>query len=215
MRTDFLTVSLGSVVLQTGQTTNVPVQFDSSANLAEVSFALELPANSLSSLAWEGLAPEFDPASATVTAQGPTTCLLHLATRSGLAVTGPKQVGQLAFTAAMQHSAFVPLNPQSLAAGRTDTTLVTNLFSQAGRAVVIGPEPLLEAGFKPGGTRELTLFGNPPATYGIEYSTNLAGTATWTRLPANYPLTTLSAPVSGLDPAANLIFYRAVELPAP
>ena len=213
MRTDFLTVSLGSIVVQISQTTNVPVQFNSSANLAEVSFALELPANSLSNLVWEGLAPEFDPASATVTPQGATTCLLHLATRSGQAVTGPRQVGQLAFTAIAAHSAFVPLNPQPLTAARTDTTLVTNLFSQAGRAVEIGPEPLLEADLQPGGTRALTLYGNPPTTYGIEYATNLAPPMAWTRLPATFPLTTLTFLVPGVDPAADLIIYRALELP--
>ena len=215
MRTDFLTVRLGSVVLQTGQSTNVPVEFDSSANLAEVSFALDLPADRLANLAWEELAPELDPASATVTQQGANTFVLHVATRSGEAVTGPRQVGQLAVTATAAHSAFVPLIPQPLAAGRTDTTLVTNLFSQAGRAVVVGSEPLLEAGRQPDGGRVLTLYGNPPTTYGIEYSTSLAHPMTWTRLPETFPLTTLSVLVPGLDPAADLIFYRAVDLSNP
>jgi hypothetical protein len=164
-------------------------------------------------LVWERLAPEFDPAFATVTPQGATTCLLHLATRSGQAVTCPRQVGQLAFTAIAAHSAFVPLNPQPLAAARTDTTLVTNLFTQAGRAVEVGSEPLLEAGLQPDGSRALMLYGSPPTTYGIEYSTNLAPPMAWIRLPATFPLTTLSFLVPGLDPAADLIIYRAVELP--
>lgn len=216
MRTDFLTVSLGSVAVQSGQATNVPVEFNSSADLAEVSFALDLPADRLTNLAWEELAPELEPASATVTPQGATTFILHLATRSGQSITGPRQVGQLAFSApAGQHSAFVPLNPQPLTAGRTDTTLVTNLFSQQGRAVVIGAEPLLEAGLKPDGTRELTLYGNPPANYGIEYSTSMGSPIVWTWLPAVFPLTNLSLVVPGLDPAADLIFYRAAELHNP
>jgi hypothetical protein len=216
MHTDFLKISVGSVVLQTGQTTNVPVAFNSSANLAEVSFALDLPAGALTNLAWEGLAPELDPASATVTPQAPATYVLHLATHSGQSITGPREVGQLAFTANVQHSAFVPLNPQPLAAGRTDTTLVTNLFTQAGRAVVVGPEPLLEGAVKPGGARELTLYGNPPpSSYGVEYSTNLTSPMVWTPLPGVLQLTNLSASVPGIDPAADLIFYRAAELTAP
>ena len=194
----------------------MPVEFNSSANLAEVSFALDLPANSLTNLVWEELAPELEPASATVTPQGATTCILHLATRSGQSIAGPMQVGQLAFnTAAGQHAAFVPLNPQPLAAGSTDTTLVTNLCSQAGRAVVIGAEPLLEAGLKLDGTRELTLYGNPPANYGIEYSTSMGSPIVWTWLPTVFPLTNLYLVVPGLDPAADLIFYRAAELHNP
>jgi hypothetical protein len=216
MHTDFLTVSLGSVVMQTGHTTNVWVQFASSANLSEVSFLVDLSGNSLTNLAWDSLAAEFDPASATVTPQGPTTCLLHLATRSGQFITGSRQIGQLAFSAIPgQHSAFVAVKPQPLTASRTDTTLVTNLFSQPGRAVVIGPEPLLDAGFALDGTRQLTLYGNPATTYGIDYLTSLASPTTWIRLPTQFPLTTLSAPVQGLEPAASPIFYRAVELPGP
>jgi hypothetical protein len=216
-RTDYLIVSIGSAVLQSGQTTNVPVQFNSSANLGEVSFSLNLPTNSLTSLAWEGLAPELDPASATATLQDATTFVLHLATRSGQTITGPREVGQVAFTAASgQHSGFVPLNPQPLAAGRTDTTLVTNLFAQAGRAVVVGPEPLLEAAVKLGGARELTLYGKPPpSTYGVEYSTNVTSPMVWTPLPGVLQLTNLSALVPGIDPAADLIFYRAAELTSP
>lgn len=214
MHTDFVTVTLGSVAVQTGQSTNVTVQLDSSANLSEVSFSVDLPAQTLTNLAWDGLAAEIDPASVLVSPPVTnTTWTLRLATRAGQFITGPRQVGQLVFTAVPgQHSSFLPLAPQPLNAARTDSTLVTNLFSQAGRAVVVGPEALLDASLNPDGSRALTLYGNPPVTYGIECATNLTGSAVWTLLPTTFPLTSVSAPVPQVDQNASVIFYRAVEL---
>lgn len=215
MRTDFLTVSLGSAVLQTGGTTNFSVQLTSSAEVRDVSFALSLPPDVVGNLAWESLAPAFDPALATITPQGSDGWLLRLVARPGQPIAGSTPAGQLAFHATVRHSAFVPLVPQPTIAARTDASLVTNLFSQAGRAVIIGAEPLLEAGLQSGGARTLTLYGNPPATYALEYSTNLLDSSGWTTLPTGFSLTNLIFEVPGIDQSASLIFYRAVELSNP
>jgi hypothetical protein len=103
------------------------------------------------------------------------------------------------------------LTLRQITAARTGAVLLTNLFGQSGRVVVIGPEPLLEAGLA-AGARSLMLYGNPATTYALEYTTDLAAPAVWTRLPDAIAVTGLALPVNGLDPAPDRIFYRAAEL---
>ncbi len=212
---EFLAVSIGSAAVQTGHSTNVWVGFNSSAAVADLSLAVDLPPGHLTNLALQALAPEIDPLSATVTAQGLSTSILHMAARSGQAIIGNKPLGQLAFAAIPgQHSAFVPLTLRQITAVKPDSSLVTKLFGQSGRAVVIGPEALLDGQLAPDGTRDLTLFGNPFSSYAIEYANSLNPAGLWTRLPLRIPLTTLSEPIQLSDPIAGQVFYRAVEFVA-
>ena len=208
--TEFLAVSIGSTVLRAGQTTNVSVAINSSVGVSNLNLTLDLLPGRLNNFALQGLAPEIDTSSATVTPSG-SSVLLHLPALPGQTISGTKQIGQFAFTAVSnQHSAFVPLKLTQITATKSDGSLVTNLFGQSGRAVVIDQESLLEIALGPNRTRILTLFGKPGSTYAIEYSTNLSS-AFWNRLPYGIPLSTLSADIPGLNPAENQVFYRAVE----
>jgi hypothetical protein len=94
---------------------------------------------------------------------------------------------------------------------KTDGTAVGNTFGQAGRVVVIGPQPLLEAWLSTNAHRMLTLYGNPGASYLMNYNTNLA-TTNW--LSAwRVPLTNLSETFEADEKRAQ-IFYRAEEFSA-
>jgi len=209
---EFVLAGLGSAILQTGQSTNVVVSFDSSTNIVDLSLALDVPPGHLTNLVLQGLAPEIDPLSATVTLQGGERVLLHLATRSGQFMTGSEQVAQLAFTAiAGAHSAFVPLTLRQITATKAGAVLATNLLGQSGRAVVIGPEALLEGRLGARGARSLNLYAKPFASYALEYTTNFKAPVVWTLLPRPIATTSMLSLVSGLDARQNRIFYRAVE----
>jgi hypothetical protein len=208
---DSVAVSIGAAALQTGAATNVPIFFSGNAVLVDLSVALNIPPGHLTNLVLQGLAPQIDPASATVTPQAGGV-VLHFAGLAGQGITGSNQLAQLAFTAIPgQHSAFVTLGLRQITAVRGNATLVTNLFGSSGRVLVIGPEPLLDGSVDSAGARTLTLYGNPNFSYAVEYTTNLSSQQVWTRLPYHVPLTTLSTPVPGVLPPPKQVYYRAVE----
>lgn len=205
-------LSIGSTVLQTGQTGSVPITFSSSVGATDLSIVLDIPPRYLGDLALQALLPGIDPASATVTPQTAATFVLHLAASAGQTLLGSNQIAQLAFTAvANQQSAFVPLTVLPFTATLTDGSVVTNRPAQSGRAVVIGPQSLLEAGCNADGTCSLTLYGKPLTGYAIEYTTNLANPTAWTPLTSTVSPVSMVAPVQGLVPAPPQIFYRAFE----
>ncbi|MHB8519120.1 MAG: hypothetical protein ACYDH9_00045 [Limisphaerales bacterium] len=209
--TEFLALTIGSTVMQTGQTSSVPVICNSGVGVSNLTFVLDVPLGHLTNLLLQALAPEIDPASATVTPQAGTTSLLRLAARSGQTILGAKQLAQLTFTAIpSQPSAFVPLKLLSITAAKPDASLVANLSGQSGRAVVIGAAALLEANRDLDGARSLMLYGKPSSSYAIDYTTNLANPSLWTRW-YRIPLPAMSAPIPALDESLNPIFYRAVE----
>ncbi|HWH70715.1 MAG TPA: hypothetical protein VNT26_15100, partial [Candidatus Sulfotelmatobacter sp.] len=175
--TEFLAITLGSTMLQTGQTSSVPVSFNSSVGIANVDLTLNLAPGHLTNFVLNSLAPEVDPAAVSVTAQGVSNIVLHLPARSGQLLFGGKQIAQFTFAAiASQPSAFVPLKLQQINATKAGSSLLTsNLFGASGRAVVVGREALLEAALQRNGTRIMTLYGKPYSSYALEYATNLTG----------------------------------------
>lgn len=212
--TEFLALSVGSTNLQSGQTSAVGLAYNSSANVVDLALVLNIPTGHLSGLTLQSLAPEIDPATATVTAQAGNNYLLHLKARTGQVIFGAKQIAQLAFTAIPgQPSAFVPLKLTSIVATKPDSSTVGNLLAQSGRLVVVGQESLVEITPTAGGTRSLMMYGKPGSSYALEFTTNLNSPATW-NLVARIPLTTLAAPLQGLPVISGPVFYRTVEFTA-
>jgi hypothetical protein len=208
-------LSIGSTVLQAGRSGSVPVNFSSSEGVTDLSIVLDVPPGHLTNLALQALAPEINPASATIVPQAGTTALLHLAARPGQSILGFKQLAQLTFTAiANQQSAFVPLNALPFSATKAGGSLLTGRPAQSGRAVVVGQEALLEATLDASGNRGLILYGKPSSTFAIEYTTSLTSSATWTRLTSGFSLTTLATPVQLSNSSPDLVLYRAARLSA-
>ncbi|MCL5098564.1 MAG: hypothetical protein M1608_13750, partial [Candidatus Omnitrophica bacterium] len=209
--TEFLALTFGSTLMQTGQTNSVPVNLNSSADIADIRIAMDIPPGHLTNFNFQALAPEIDPGSATIILHTGSTALLHLVTRTGQTLVGSKQIAQLVFTAVPnQPSAFVPLKLTSISAAKPDASKLTNVFAQSGRVVVIGQQALLEAGFESDGTRQLMLYGKPGSSYAIEYSTNIISTGPWAPL-YHLPLTTMSASLQALNRSLDPVFYRAFE----
>ena len=120
-------------------------------------------------------------------------------------------MGSLSFGALAGHSAFVPLVITAVEGTKADGSLVGNAFGQNGRVVIIGVEPLLEAGTSSNSVRLLTLYGNPGTNYRTLYNTNLASTNWWYSRPP-LSMTNLFQYVP-VDQTSPQIHYRALTQP--
>ncbi len=210
---EFLALRVGSAVLQTGQSTNIPILLTTSDGLSALDLTLVTTPGRLTNLNLTALSPEIDPAAVSVTVQSASNLVLHLPARSGQVIAGSKAVAQFAFQGTPgQPSAFVPLTINQVTASRPDNSVLTNLTLASGRLVIVGNESLLEAGVTTNGGRTLTLYAKPNFSYALEYATNVAAGAEWTRLRP-LAITQLATPVAGVGDVAP-IFYRAVEFNA-
>ncbi len=209
--TEFFAATVGSVLLPTGGTTNVPLSINCSVPVSSVDLLLNIAPGHLDSFTLQALAPELDPAAVSVTASG-TNWLVHLPALAGSSIFGNKTIARLAFNAtAGQHSAFVPLTLMKITALKPGGTAVASLFGASGRVVVLGPEALVEAGIGADQSRGLTLYGKPNSSYAVESASGLAGTGTWSSIGLVIPMMSYVTNITGLDPSPGNVFYRAVE----
>ncbi len=211
LNTDLLTLQVGSAVLRAGQTSSVLVNASVNTNLTSIDVTLQIPPGHLTNLVLQSFASALDPAASTVVPQSDTIWKLHLAALSGQTIIGSNSLVQINFTSVSnQASAFVPLQVTVLDATKSDASAISRKSIQSGRVVVIADQSLLEAGFAPDGSRQLTLYGKAWMSYAIVYSTNLADPGSWHQAQ-HFAQTNMVTILTGLGPPAPNAFYRAVE----
>ncbi|MCX6925470.1 MAG: hypothetical protein NT154_20020 [Verrucomicrobia bacterium] len=169
-----LQLNVGSTVLQVGQTSSVPVSIISTLNLTNLSFSIVYPTNRFTN--WV-VTPALSAIGATTVQRidGGRTWF-NLPAKSGQTFNGPTVVATLSFQALPASSAFVPLTPADVVGRKTDGSAVGNSSGVSGRAVVIGPEPLLEAWMGANSSRMITVYGNPGPSIQMAYVTNITST---------------------------------------
>ncbi len=211
--TEFLAINLGSTVMLMGQTSSVPVNLNSSVGVNDLSVVLALKPGYLTNFALVSPAAEVDPATVVFTVQPNGLTTMRVRTFSGSYLSGSKPLGQLCFFAPTgRPSAFVPLKIQQLTAKKGDASGVDNLIAQSGRAVVIGQESLLEAGWDGAGQKQaLTLFARPVGAYALEYSTTVGPSAVWRRMTP-VVINNLATPILPPQGSFPQIFYRAIAV---
>jgi hypothetical protein len=122
---------------------------------------------------------------------------------------GPTNVAELCFSARVQQtSAFVPLLVTDVVGLKPGSNVVANAYGYPGRVVVIGNEPLLEAGTGADGEPFLLLYGRPGARYVIESNADVANVATWQEVCTVTPITLAHRVECGAW-LGQTIFYRA------
>jgi RHS repeat-associated protein len=204
-----LQVSIGSTAVQIGQASSVPVNLLSTVALTNLNFTLAFPTNRFTN--WVVAAS--NTVVGTTTAQTPNSsnAVFGFGMKAGQILQGPAFAGNIGFAALSNSSAFVPLTISGIQGTKSDGTLVGNTFGVPGRVVVIGNQPLLEAWMATNRARMMTIYGNPGASYQMNYSTNLANT-NWF-LGWRVPQTNLSQIYEGNE-QAPAIFYRALQFSA-
>ncbi|HXR06721.1 MAG TPA: hypothetical protein VN765_05290, partial [Candidatus Acidoferrum sp.] len=205
-------LSIGSDAVLAGGMGVIPIQLNAGTSLTNVQFVLNLPTEEFTTFFVED-----DPSlvgSTLFRFLSPTSLQIGFTAVAGQTFLGSEQIGQLSFlTVSNQNSSFVQLAPQSLQGFNADGSSPANFQAAAGRLVIIGPQPLLEATRTTHGARNLVLYGIPGDSYQVQYSVDLAHPDVWTNL-VRVAMTNLSAEISNLDRRQPAIFYRAYEFTA-
>lgn len=175
---DYVELTIGQGILQTGETNSAPIELFSSAPVVDAQFQVTFDATRLTNLAVLELAPERAKVSLQMTA--PDTARLSIVAEPGVSLQGTQQLAQLQFEAiAGVPSAFVPLQTSLTNITRAEAGLEPTLLANNGRAVVIGTQPLLEPTLTTPAVRQMMLYGRRGTTYTIEASTNIANPSAW------------------------------------
>ena len=217
---------LGRLVLQAGDNGRVPVNLIASVPLTNLSMTVETATNRLINFSLEPIVPEIcanslvfigtnapphpDPLPLDGGDGGENgRYLLTLATCPDQFLIGTQHVAWLNFTAATgQSSAFVSLKLDNGVGRQPDGTEVRNFAPQAGRVVVVGEEPLLEAILASNRQPALILYGRPGPDYVIEgkprWDTSLPWQVAWEGTQTNLFLQI--QPIGGTN---RMMFFRA------
>jgi hypothetical protein len=206
MVNDYLELTAGSMVLNAGENNSVPIDVFSSASLLSLQFDLHFPADRLTNVTFEALAPEL--ANLSVQIVDSNTAALTFTATAGNTLQSTQQLARLHFeTLVGQPSAFAPLNISSVACARATDGLTPTMLVNDGRIVIVGAQAMLEAVLSGAGQRQLVLYSKPGVTNIIQSRTSLATSAVWANRNS-YTVTNLVRTVPAPSPTAPLIFYR-------
>ncbi len=200
-------LGLGSTNVQVGNVASVPITLQGSLPLTNITAILQVPASGLTNWTLLAVSPEIT--STLLQYLGSNQYSINLTLNPALSPGDSRTLAQLAFLAGPQaHSAIVTLNLPSLSGVQSDGSTAPKPGTANGRVVVIAREPLLEAWLAAYSERKLTLYGNPGASYELDYATNLLSPS-W-QFGWLWSLTNLSA-VFAADASSPQVFYRALE----
>jgi hypothetical protein len=199
------TLSVGSTNVWVGETNAVPWVLRTGVELSSLSFILETDSNRLGGLAWVDPAPGL---AASLRPVGTNRWQVSLAAGAGQPLQGTVLAGRLQFTAlSNEHSAVVPLRLSELRGSAVSGQFLVNGGATNGRVIVVATEPVLEAGWGPGGARELTLYGLLGERYSIQSATRLAPPIAWQNV-TDLVATNRQQRVTGLAAIGPHGFYR-------
>ncbi|HZM06037.1 MAG TPA: hypothetical protein VFC44_23805 [Candidatus Saccharimonadales bacterium] len=201
-------VSIGSSVVQAGQSTCLPINLLSTVPLTNLDFTLAYasgfltnlsitPSNSALTLAFAGTVDPFH------------TDLSFSIFQSGHTLQGSSILGSLCLNTLPRASAFVRLAAANAFGLASNHIFVTNFVFQMARVVVIGNQPLLDSSLDANSNLTLTLYGNPGVRYDLLASTNLIGSS-WSTADS-VTLTDLFQVISLGSATNQMQFFKAVE----
>jgi hypothetical protein len=208
---DFLVVTVGSGVYRTGETNELAIELNSSP-LADFSMNIALPDGRFDKLSLKSARGQIDPSSLSIIKGAGTNYTLSFRAASGSSISGQGAAVMLSFVSTNHTSTFVPVRPSSIVARKADQATIPPLLASAGRMVLVGNEPLVEATVEATG-RKLTLYGRPWASFEIQGSSNMGPGGQW-QLVARVPMTNLVYSISNLNTNERTQFFRALEFVA-
>jgi hypothetical protein len=200
-------ISIGSSTALAGQGTCVPVSLMTAVPLTNLNFALASQAGFLTN--WNISSTNSAIAAATVAEGDASLPHFSFSVQSGQALQGSSVIGSICLDTLAGPSAFVPLVVTNILAMGSNNSLATNLLSQKGRVVVIGPQPLLEGNLDTNWNLALTLYGHPGTAYNLLAAPNLIDGGSWS-LAGNVTLNDLFQVISLGGVTNQMQFYKAV-----
>jgi hypothetical protein len=201
-------VSIGSSVVQAGQSTCVPVNLVASVGLTNLSFTLAYPNGFLTN--WNITPSNSAVASSVAQTVDSSHTQFNFGVQTGQVLQGTTLLGSICLDTLPGASAFVPLAVVNMGAVGPNNSPVTNLIGETGRVVVIGNQSLLEASLGANSSRTLTLYGNPGVSYDLLSTTNLTDNNSWITM-GNVTLTDLFQIVSLGSATNQMQYFKAVQ----
>jgi hypothetical protein len=201
-------VSVGSNVVQAGQSTCVPVSLVSTVGLTNLSFTLAYASGFLTN--WNVTPSNSVVDSAGANTVDPSHTQFNFGVQSGQVLRGTAVLGSICLDTLPGASAFVPLTVTNIGAVVSNNSPATNFIGQMGRVVVIGSQSLLEASLGTNSSRTLTLYGNSGVNYDLLSTTNLTDRSSWSTL-GSVTLTDLFEVISLGSATNQMQFFKAVQ----
>jgi hypothetical protein len=201
-------VSIGSSVVQAGQSTCVPVNLVATVGLTNLNFTVAYPGGFLTN--WNITASNSAVASAAANTVDASHTQFNFGVQNGKILQGTSLLGSICLDTLLSASAFVPLMVANVSATGLNNSPVTNFIGQIGRVVVIGPQSLLDASLGTNSSRTLTLYGNPGVSYHVLSTTNLTDNSSWITM-TNVTLTDLFQSISIVGATNQMQFFKAVQ----
>jgi hypothetical protein len=200
---DYLSLGIGSTVLQAGQNGSVPLSIFSSEGVTNLSFTIpwstNLLANPSLSLSVAGVA------ASSVKPQG-SDLLVMIQMAPGQTLLRSNVLGSLAFQpVAGQPSGYINLPVGTVTAFKPTSQPYANTVSAAGQVAVVNNLAILQAVQTTGPTRRLTALGKIGNSYQIQYCTNF-GSGPWVPL-LTYTQTSVSQTFN-IDSSFTNAVYR-------
>jgi len=220
---------LGRLVLGIGDTGRLPIDLITSVPLTNLVTFVNVPTNCFINLRVEAISTQICLAAIQATNAPPHPGPLPqggeggpvedarefyevtLLTCTNQSLIGTQQVAWLVLTAATnQRSAFVPVEIGPSIGAQPDGTVATNYVTQAGRVVIVGEEPLLEAVQSTNGLVQFILYAQPGTTNLLETAGELHAQTPWLPSGQIAPTNLINylAPVPATD---RTLFIRAVR----
>ncbi len=205
---DYLELSLGQAIVQTGNNASVPITVTNTTGVTNLTAALFAATNRLTSLGLSGLASELR--SGGLTAQGPGLSKLSFSVTNGQILQPAQLLGQLNFTAISTQSAFVPLVISNVVSIQSNGLPLVRTLAGIGRAVVVANEPLLEALPPTNPQPVLIIYGNPGSNYVVEYTLDSADKSNnWQTVWQGSIPTNLFQVLQPAVPTNRILFFRS------
>jgi hypothetical protein len=207
---DYLEISLGSTILQAGQTGAVTIAVSTTTPTTNLGFTLDVGTAGLTNFTL--VQPAAPLASFTLTSTGPNQFLANFTTIPGQNIHGALNISIMNFHAPTgSPSAFVPLKMSNLAARQPNGVLMPRVLSDDGRVVFLNGSPLVE-GLMPPGQFEVILYAPPGPSYTLQATPRLKAPSVWTPV-WNGPIGASLFQVIPLPPTNSASFFRAARDP--
>jgi hypothetical protein len=202
---NFAQLSFGSSVVALGQTSSVPLIFNSSVGVTNVSFVLDIPGNRMTNLSVISLT---NIVTITQGTNGAAHSLVTIKAATGTSIQGPITVGQINYKAVPNlPSCFATLKATAISATQSNGLVIPTTLNGFGQAVLVGSQALTKACTTTNGLNNLTIYG--PAGTNCQLQSRIGLTGTWTNeLPAAIMSTNLYVTYSNVPSSRSMKFYR-------
>jgi hypothetical protein len=179
---NYVQISFGPSIVALGQTSSVPVIFNSSVPITNLSFTLDVPGTRMSNLSMTSAVPAV--ATVSQSTKGAAHSVVTINAVSGQAIQGPVILGLLSYKAvANVPSSFACLYATNIVAVQSNGVLVPTTVNGRGQAVLIGSQSLAQVTTLTNGQHNLIVYGPVGTNYQVQSKTGFTGA--WTNESAS------------------------------